>query len=270
MWYTEFFEDTQKTIRKALDFTLEKSSTFYRTRRILTNSAHHDLINKDEEEIKKKIQNATSFLNTARGPYAMDEKIHQYYMNIIKSALEIYLDDLTIQSKNSGIQSFDAQIVEVRRVLDLDPMKKTESKFFDKFYEKQPKVEAKQLEAFISYAQDGKQIGTIIKKKFESSGVLAFMAHRDIAPSKEWREEIFTHLNSCDLFIALVTSAFIQSPYSNQEVGMALGKGKRIFPIAISEERAGFLEIKQEIRLKGTSDEEIDSVVKKILGNLIK
>ena len=95
---------------------------------------------------------------------------------------------------------------------------------------------------FISHSHRDHKIADLIKYDLERFGVSAFIAHVDIAPSLEWREEIVKQLEACNLVIALLTTAFQESKWTDQECGIAISKGKPILPLAIELMPYGFLE----------------------------
>jgi hypothetical protein len=72
-------------------------------------------------------------------------------------------------------------------------------------------------------------------------GVSAFVAHDDIEPSLEWRDEIEIALRSMDALAALVTPEFHASFWTDQEVGWAFGRGVLALPVMLGATPYGFL-----------------------------
>lgn len=72
-------------------------------------------------------------------------------------------------------------------------------------------------------------------------GVSAFVAHDDIEPSLEWRDEIEIALRSMDALAALVTPEFHASLWTDQEVGWAFGRGVLALPVMLGAAPYGFL-----------------------------
>ena len=72
-------------------------------------------------------------------------------------------------------------------------------------------------------------------------GVSPFVAHVDIEPSLEWRDEIEIALRSMDALAALVTPEFHASPWTDQEVGWAFGRGVLTLPVMLGATPYGFL-----------------------------
>lgn len=67
------------------------------------------------------------------------------------------------------------------------------------------------------------------------------MAHEDVHPTKEWQDEIENALSSMDAFVALMTSDFHNSLWTDQEVGFALGRGVPIVAVKLGKDPYGFI-----------------------------
>ena len=72
-------------------------------------------------------------------------------------------------------------------------------------------------------------------------GVSAFVAHRDIEPTKEWQDEIELALSTCDALVALLHPDFHGSKWVDQEIGFAMGRGLLIVSIRFGEDPYGFI-----------------------------
>ena len=100
-------------------------------------------------------------------------------------------------------------------------------------------------------------------------GVSAFVAHDDIEPSLEWRDEIEIALRSMDALAALVTPEFHASLWTDQEVGWAFGRGVLAMPVMLGGTPYGFLGKFQGVSggdLKRPADL-ASLIVKALLGN---
>jgi hypothetical protein len=108
-------------------------------------------------------------------------------------------------------------------------------------------------EVFLSYHHEDKKIAAEVKSELKRAGFEGFLAHDDIEVSKEWRDEILTHLDSCSALTAIVTEHFAGSVWVNQEVGVAMGKRKPIVSLIFARSQAlpGFLEMFQGIPVSG-------------------
>ena len=83
-------------------------------------------------------------------------------------------------------------------------------------------------EVFLSYHHKDKTLAGKIKKRLDTLGFDAFLAHEDIDVSVESNREILRRLESCSVLIAIVTRNFSRSEWTNQEVGIFLGKNKPV------------------------------------------
>jgi hypothetical protein len=72
-------------------------------------------------------------------------------------------------------------------------------------------------------------------------GISAFVAHRDIEPTKEWQSEIELALNTADALCALLHPAFHESKWTDQEVGFAMGRQLLIIPVRLGIDPYGFI-----------------------------
>ena len=99
-------------------------------------------------------------------------------------------------------------------------------------------------------------------------GVTAFVAHDDIRPTRQWREEILKALNTMDAFVAVLTSGFSQSVWCNQEIGFAIAKRTSIISFKMEEDPPGFLGDAQALPWrKGKMAEDIAREIYDLLRN---
>jgi hypothetical protein len=103
---------------------------------------------------------------------------------------------------------------------------------------------------FISHRDTDKKYANELKKSLEIFGISSFVAHDDIEPSAEWQDEIVKALFSMDSLLALLTSGFSSSIWTNQEIGFAYGRGVFILSIKAGEEPKGFVGKFQALRPK--------------------
>ena len=64
-----------------------------------------------------------------------------------------------------------------------------------------------------------------------------FLAHYDLHPGQKFYAEIRQEINSCDVFISLISENYRTSEHANQELGIAAGLEKLILPICIDNTR---------------------------------
>ena len=58
-----------------------------------------------------------------------------------------------------------------------------------------------------------------LAKTLNTHNIRTFVAHHDVQPTLEWRNEILNALNTMTHFVALLTDGFHESSWTNQEVG---------------------------------------------------
>jgi hypothetical protein len=119
-------------------------------------------------------------------------------------------------------------------------------------------------EAFLSYAHEDKVLAGKVKQILEANGVSAFLAHEDLEVSADWRAEILKHLDTSSALIAMVTDNFVKSVWTNQEVGIAIGKKLALLPLMFggSGTMKGFMEMYQGVTV---TENTLDTVVRSIV-----
>ena len=101
---------------------------------------------------------------------------------------------------------------------------------------------------FLSHTSQHKVAVSILKQQLATLGVSAFVAHEDIEPSLEWQAEIERALGSMDAMAALLTSDFHASYWTDQEIGIAVGRGALVIPVRLPETPYGFIAKHQGLR----------------------
>jgi len=97
------------------------------------------------------------------------------------------------------------------------------------------------VRAFLTHKAEYKSKAGELKDELERYGVSCFVAHKDIEPTKEWIQEIEHALFSMDLLVALMSEDFSDSNWTDQEVGVAVGRHIPIIPIKIGKDPYGFI-----------------------------
>jgi hypothetical protein len=90
---------------------------------------------------------------------------------------------------------------------------------------------------FLGHKAEVKREAASLKDALRYYGVSAFVAHEDIHPTKEWQDEIENALATMDGFVALMTSGFHDSDWTDQEVGYALARGVPIIAVRLERTR---------------------------------
>lgn len=111
------------------------------------------------------------------------------------------------------------------------------------------------LRVFVSHLSSNKYRASWLKKSMEEYGVSVFLAHEDIEPSKEWRDEVEAGLASMDLLLAIVEPEFKESDWCAQEVGYALGRNVDVIPLRAGTDPFGFFGKYQGVQIKGKKPE---------------
>ncbi len=94
---------------------------------------------------------------------------------------------------------------------------------------------------FLSHKTEVKKQTAALKESLKLYGIASFVAHEDIAPTKEWQNEIETALESMDAFVALLTEYFHESLWTDQEVGYAIARGVPIIAVRMGRDPYGFI-----------------------------
>jgi hypothetical protein len=94
---------------------------------------------------------------------------------------------------------------------------------------------------FVSHKAEHKRTASELKQALERFGISCFVAHEDIEPTREWLLEIERALASMHAMIALLTPGFGDSDWTDQEVGIAIGKGIPVIPLKCGADPYGFI-----------------------------
>jgi len=104
---------------------------------------------------------------------------------------------------------------------------------------------------FVSHTSANKESAHRLKQSLAKYQVVAFVAHDDIEPTKQWEAEIERALRTMDAMSAIITQDFFQSRWCDQEVGFAIGRGKLVVPLCKDAIPHGFLGKYQGFQTKG-------------------
>lgn len=118
---------------------------------------------------------------------------------------------------------------------------------------------------FISHLSSFKHKTGILKSELEKFGISGFVAHEDIEPTKEWQEEIEKGLFSMDAMCALLMPGFKESNWTDQEVGIAIGRGILVIPIRKELDPYGFIGKYQGFQSVGKKIHEVAEAIFEIL-----
>ena len=88
--------------------------------------------------------------------------------------------------------------------------------------------------AFLSYQTADKAVAGQVKRILAEAKVEAFLAHEDIDVSVEWRLKILEEIGKANIFICLLSAAYMKSPWCVQESGIAAFRtGITVVPLSI-------------------------------------
>lgn len=102
---------------------------------------------------------------------------------------------------------------------------------------------------FISHKDRHKGKANALASALEGYGISSFVAHDTIEPTREWRREIMKGLETMEAMLVFLTDDFHESPFTNQEVGYALGASKPIISLKLEKrDPPGFIGHEQALR----------------------
>jgi len=94
---------------------------------------------------------------------------------------------------------------------------------------------------FITHLAAHKAGAHRLKEALAIYQVAAFVAHDDIEPTREWQSEIERSLRTMDALVAILSPRFIESRWCDQEIGIAIGRGKLVLPVRAGADPHGFM-----------------------------
>lgn len=121
------------------------------------------------------------------------------------------------------------------------------------------------LKMFVSHLSSNKVRMSAMKADLASWGISAFIAHEDIEPSREWREEVEAGLETMEVLAAVVEPGFKESDWCPQEVGFALGRKIDIIPLRAGLDPFGFFGKFQGIQIKGRYPKDVSNEIALLL-----
>ena len=118
---------------------------------------------------------------------------------------------------------------------------------------------------FLSHLASFKATTAKLQMALRPYGISAFVAHEDIEPTAEWQTEILKALFSMDAMVAILTPGFKESNWTDQEVGVALGRDVLIVPIRRELDPYGFISKYQALQGIGATVPDVADAVFKVL-----
>ncbi len=127
---------------------------------------------------------------------------------------------------------------------------------------------AEHVRVFLSHKSSVKQETSRLSESFARCGVAAFVAHEDIEPTQEWQREIERALFSMDALVALLSKDYHNSTWTDQEAGVAIGRGVPLIAVRLGMDPYGLMGKGQA--LGGCSWDDPDAIAIKVFQVLHK
>jgi hypothetical protein len=97
------------------------------------------------------------------------------------------------------------------------------------------------VRVFLTHKATCKREASKLKQSLARCGISSFVAHEDIEPTEEWQKEIERALFSMDAIVALLTEDYHDSDWTDQEVGVAIGRGVPVIAIRLGRDPYGLM-----------------------------
>jgi hypothetical protein len=95
---------------------------------------------------------------------------------------------------------------------------------------------------FLSHVSDQKDFVAEVQQCLGAFAIEAFVAHKDIEPTREWILALEKALDECHALAAFLSPSFRQSKWTDQEIGYCLGRRTLIIPVHLGLAPYGFME----------------------------
>jgi hypothetical protein len=118
---------------------------------------------------------------------------------------------------------------------------------------------------FISHLAKNKDKAIRLKETLEYYSISGFVAHEDIDPTLEWQAEIERGLYAMDAMVTIHTKGFSTSYWTQQEIGFALGRNKKVISLKMDEDPTGFISKHQALSRRNRKAEEIAAEINDLL-----
>lgn len=118
---------------------------------------------------------------------------------------------------------------------------------------------------FLSHISAHKVAMTSLKYELRQVGISGFVAHEDIEPILEWRDEILLALRSMHAMAAILTPSFHESMWTDQEVGHAIARRVVMIPVRMGITPYGFMGAHQGLPGRLDEPEELATSIARLL-----
>jgi hypothetical protein len=120
---------------------------------------------------------------------------------------------------------------------------------------------------FLSHLSSFKVKASQLQSVLLDYGISSFVAHEDIEPTKEWQEEIEKALFSMDALAAILIPDFEKSDWTDQEIGVAIGRDVLVIPMRRGKDPYGFIGKYQGLQSSGKTIGTVSEELYKIIAN---
>lgn len=113
---------------------------------------------------------------------------------------------------------------------------------------------------FISHATEDAPFANFLFRHLQQEGLEVFLASATLPAGQKWMPSILQNLHQSKWVLCLASRAACKSPWVMQEMGVAIGNSKRLFPIIwdqTSKELPGWMQQYHPVDLAGASQEQI-------------
>jgi hypothetical protein len=200
MNFVNFEEQQLHIIFNALDFVKQKIEKHYGFLASEVDESIDEPIWDEMSSVMSPITATINFFkeNLARTIIPLHDNDFSYFMDTIRSALEVYRLYLEDVRKSTGIDLYDDLIREVEKISNLEGPSKARKDIFLKYYGEE-QGSRNRIKVFISYQDKDVERACLLRKllignssKINEQDV--FVAHRDVPLTEEWRKSFIAHL----------------------------------------------------------------------------
>jgi hypothetical protein len=118
------------------------------------------------------------------------------------------------------------------------------------------------------YSNKDRKAVASLKRCLEGIGFEVFVAHEDMEPRTEWKNEILMNLQTSDVFVPFLPKHFRRSKWVDQETRIAFASSKLIVPLQVDILPYGFIGKYQALKIckasEGESDFDLNETASKI------
>jgi TIR domain len=118
---------------------------------------------------------------------------------------------------------------------------------------------------FISHVSNYKHKAKELEKELDQYHISSFVAHLSIEPMEEWQNILLHALASADAMVVLLHNGFHLSKWTDQEVGIAIGRRILVIPIMFGEAPYGFISKYQAVFGIRKSNEQLGKEIYNLL-----